>query len=71
MVTDPAHRALWAELPEKSGFNVLIEQFLISCLGYHRIDPLSPYRGMARLERRVAQIDPSLFRHCSTGRDRL
>ena len=102
MVTDPAHRAVWAELSDKSGFNMLIEQFLLACcVDYHRIDPASAYRGvsirylfhswpeaynphatsrvgyshllgeakthpgvMARLERRVAQLDPNFLRHC-------
>jgi len=102
MVNDPAHRGLWADLPEKSGFNMLIEQYLLAaCLDYHQIDPRSPYRGvrirhlfpswseaynphatfragythllgdaknhpgvMARLERRVAQLDPVFLRHC-------
>ena len=102
MVTDPAHRAVWADLPEKSGFNMLIEQFLLACcVDYHRIDPRSAYRGvgirylfpswpeaynpqaasragyshllgeakshpgvMARLEHRVAQLDPVFLRHC-------
>jgi Family of unknown function (DUF6734) len=102
MVSDPAHRAMWADLPEKSGFNILVEQFLLAaCLEYHRIDPKSPYRGVqirhlfpswseaynpraafragythllgdaksdagvvARLERRVAQLDPVFLRHC-------
>jgi hypothetical protein len=102
MVNDPANRGLWAEVPDKSGFNMLIEQFLLACcLDYHRIDPKSAYRGVnirylfptwseaynshatsrvgythllgdakthpqvaARLERRVAQLDPTFFRHC-------
>jgi hypothetical protein len=103
MVGDPAHRALWDELPNKSGYTMLIEQFLLACcIDYHRIAPESPYRGvnirylfpstdeaynsntaarfgythlqgdskthpevMARLERRVAQLDPAFHRHCS------
>jgi hypothetical protein len=102
MVSDPAHCAAWAELPDKSGFNMIIEQFLLAaCLDYHRIDPNSPYRGvtirylfptwseahnshattrvgythllgdaktnpwvMARLERRVAQLDPAFLHRC-------
>lgn len=102
LVTDPAHRALWAELPDKSGFNMLLEQyFLAACLDYHRIHPQSPFRGIqarylfpswseafnghtaarlgythlmgdikshpavaARLERRVAQLDPAFLRRC-------
>ena len=104
MVTEPAHRELWADLPEKSGFNMLIEQFLLAaCIDHHQIDPQSPYRGvrvrhlfpswsdaynpraasragythllgdaknhpgvMERLERRMAQLDPGLLRHCQS-----
>jgi hypothetical protein len=102
MVMDPAHSAIWADLPEKTGYNMLIEQFLLgACVDYHRIHPQSPFRGiavrhlfaswaeaynaqaaarmgythllgdsksnpqvMARLERRVAQLDPTFRRHC-------
>ena len=47
LVTDPAHRALWNELPEKSGFNMIVEQFLLAaCLDYHRIHPQSKFRGI-------------------------
>ena len=47
LVSDPAHRALWTELPEKSGFTMLIEQFLLACcIDYHRIAPQSAYRGV-------------------------
>ncbi len=47
LITDPAHRALWAELPHKDGFNMLMEQFfLCACLDYHRIHPRSPWRGI-------------------------
>ncbi len=47
MVTNPAHGDLWAALPDKSGFNMLIEQFLLTaCLEYHQIDPESPFRGV-------------------------
>jgi hypothetical protein len=102
LVSDPAYAAAWADLPDKSGFNDLIEQFMLTaCLDYHRINPKSPYRGMtmrhlfsswseahnpstaakvgythvmgeakthpqivARLEHRVAQLDPAFLRHC-------
>lgn len=102
LVSDPANRAVWAELPDLSGYNMLIEQFLLACcVDYHRIDPASAYRGVnirylfadwteahspqaaslagythllgdaktnpvvtARLERRVAQLDPAFLRHC-------
>lgn len=103
VVTDTAHGAAWAELPDTSGFNGLIEQFLLgACVDYHRINPRSVYRGvtirylfpswsealnprasaragythlmgpgaktnpgvMARLERRVAELDPELALRC-------
>jgi hypothetical protein len=47
LVLDPAHAGAWAELPDKSGYNMMIEQFLLAaCLDYHRADPDSPYRGI-------------------------
>jgi hypothetical protein len=102
LVNDPAHRALWNQLPEKSCFTMLIEQYLLACcIDYHRIAPQSAHRGvnirylfpswpdaynpntaaalgythllgdtknhpgvMARLERRVEQLDPTFLRHC-------
>jgi hypothetical protein len=102
MVSNPTHRELWGELPDKSGYTMLIEQFLLACcIDYHRIAPESAYRGvnirylfpssseaynpntaaslgythlqgdnkthfgvMARLERRVAQLDPAFLHHC-------
>ena len=102
LIQDPAHRAAWAEVAEKSALNMILEQYLLSaCLEYHRINPRSPYRGVtvrhlfpswaeahnpnasarvgythllgdakshpvvvARLEQRVAQIDPVFARHC-------
>jgi len=102
LALDPAHAAVWADLPEKSGFNMIIEQhFLSACLDYHRHNPESRFRGIgirylfptfddafnadcaaragfthllgdaktrpevtARLERRVAELDPAFHRHC-------
>jgi hypothetical protein len=103
MVSDPTNGAAWAQAPDKSGFNVIIEQFLLAaCVDYHRINPRSVYRGvamrylfsswseahdphaaaragythllgghakaskevMARLERRVEQLDPELALRC-------
>jgi hypothetical protein len=103
MVNAPSHRALWAEVSEKSAFNMLIEQFLLgACVDYHQLNPESPFRGVsirhlfsswheahnpdaaarigythllgdakthpevvARLERRVAMLDPIFHRHCN------
>jgi hypothetical protein len=102
MVMNRAHAPAWAELHNKDGFNMLIEQFwLAACVDYHRYAPESPFRGVrihrlfssmdeafnpqasarmgfthllgdskahpeisARLERRVAEIDPAFHRHC-------
>lgn len=47
LVTSPAHDAAWAELPNKDGFNMLMEQFwLAACVLYHRFAPESPFRGV-------------------------
>jgi hypothetical protein len=47
LVRDPAHRAAWAELPDKAGYNMIVEQFMLSaCLDYHRFHPTSAYRGV-------------------------
>jgi hypothetical protein len=102
LMQDPAHHAAWAEVSEKGALNMILEQYLLAaCLEYHRIDPRSPYRGVAvrylfpswseahnprasarvgythllgdakshpavvaRLEQRVAQMDPVFARHC-------
>ena len=48
LATDPANRPAWDELPDKGGFNFLIEQYLLAaCIDYHRIDPESPYKGVS------------------------
>jgi hypothetical protein len=98
----PAYAAMWAELPDKFGLNMTLEQFLLgACLDYHRVNPQSPFRGVtirhvfengddpynpqvaartgfthllggckshpevaARLDRRVAMLDPALHRRC-------
>jgi hypothetical protein len=102
MVTNPAHAAAWAELHDKGGYNMLIEQFWLgACVNYHRWAPESPFRGVtvrhlfsslgeafnpqasakvgfthllgdskghpeisARLDRRVAEMDPVFYRRC-------
>jgi hypothetical protein len=47
MVRDPAHAPAWRELPDKDGYNMMVEQLLLSaCLDYHRFHPDSPYRGV-------------------------
>jgi hypothetical protein len=55
LAMNPAHLAAWAELPEKSGYNMMLEQFLLAaCLDYHRFHPESPYRGI-----RIKYLFPS------------
>ncbi|MBB5503102.1 DUF6734 family protein [Paraburkholderia sp. MM5384-R2] len=47
LVRDPANAAAWHELPDKDGYNMRVEQLLLSvCLDYHRFHPDSPYRGV-------------------------
>lgn len=55
LVTHPAHRAAWSDIPEKFGYNMIVEQFLLAaCVDYHRINPDSPHRGM-----RIKYLFPS------------
>ena len=47
LVLAPKHSAAWAELGDKSGYNMMVEQFyLAACVDYHRSHPESPYRGV-------------------------
>ena len=47
LVERPENAAGWARHPEKWRFTYVVEQFLLSaCLGFHRFDPGSPYRGV-------------------------
>jgi hypothetical protein len=47
MVMDPAHAAVWGEIPHKDGYNMLVEQFfLAACVDYHRYAPESAFRGV-------------------------
>lgn len=47
LVRDPIYQSAWSELPDKAGYNMIIEQFLLAaCLDYHRFHPQSPYRGV-------------------------
>ena len=98
----PGNAPVWAAVEDKSGFNILLEQFLLSaCLDFHRFDPRRKFPGIGvryvfssweaafneanaaragfthllgdaksdaqiteRLERRIAQEDPTVHRHC-------
>jgi hypothetical protein len=47
LATDPAYADAWSELPDKAGYNMMIEQFLLAaCIDYHRAQPHSAYRGV-------------------------
>jgi len=47
LVRTPAHARAWDRLSRKTGFNMVIEQFLLAaCLEFHRAHPASPYRGV-------------------------
>jgi len=44
LLTSPAHASVWAAIPEKSGFNPVIEQFTLSAfVRYHRAHRESPF----------------------------
>jgi hypothetical protein len=48
MVMHRAHAAAWRSVPNKDGYNMLMEQFsLAACVDFHRYHPESPYRGVA------------------------
>ena len=102
LVLNPKYAAAWAAFSDKSGYNMIVEQFqLAACLDFHRYAPDSAYRGIsirylfdsfgqaydpqaaarvgfshllgdaktqpeiaARLERRIAALDPHFHRHC-------
>lgn len=47
LLTSPATARVWASIPEKAGFNPVIEQFTLSAfVRYHRVHPASPYAGI-------------------------
>jgi hypothetical protein len=47
LAMNPAYAGAWRELAEKSGFNMILEQYLLAaCIDYHRSAPDSPYRGV-------------------------
>jgi len=47
IVLNPRHSAAWAAIADTGRLNWTVEQFLLSaCLGFHRFDPESPYRGI-------------------------
>jgi hypothetical protein len=47
LLTSPLNAPVWADIPEKAGFNPVIEQFTLSAfVRYHRAHPQSPYRDV-------------------------
>ncbi|MBN8712744.1 MAG: hypothetical protein J0H50_02045 [Xanthomonadales bacterium] len=47
LVRDSAHAPAWDELPDKDGYNMMVEQLLLAaCLDYHGLHPTSPWRGV-------------------------
>jgi|SRR5215470_2178147 len=47
MVLSPGNSLAWSSLGVKVGYNMIVEQYLLSaCIGFHRFHPGSPYRGV-------------------------
>ncbi|WP_035354684.1 DUF6734 family protein [Edaphobacter aggregans] len=48
LVTSGKHADAWSTFGDKDGSNMLVEQYLLSaCIGYHRSNPQSPFRGIS------------------------
>jgi len=64
LVLNPGHAPAWARVPDKAGYNMIIEQFLLAaCVEYHRFHPDSPYRGV-----RIAHLFRSWEDACNPQR---
>src|SRR5260370_570720 len=47
LMLNPVHAPAWATFPDRAGFNMVVEQFLLqSCFEFHPSHPQSPFRGM-------------------------
>jgi hypothetical protein len=47
LMLNPVHAPAWATFPDRAGFNMVVEQFLLqACFEFHRSHPQSPFRGM-------------------------
>ncbi len=47
LVLNPANAKAWASFHDTSGFNMVVEQFLLAaCVEFHRSNPDSPFRGI-------------------------
>lgn len=56
LLLHPQYAPAWADIPEKDGFNQIMEQFwLAACHDFHRFAPDSPFRGLG-----IRYLFPSL-----------
>jgi hypothetical protein len=47
LALNPGHARAWQRFPDRSNFNMLLEQFFLdSCVAFHRSHPESPFRGV-------------------------
>ena len=48
LALNPSNADAWSTVHDKGGFNMLLEQFLLSaCLGFHRFDPATQFPGIS------------------------
>jgi hypothetical protein len=67
LALSPAHARAWQDLPDKAGYNMILEQFLLAaCVDYHRFHPDSPFRGI-RMRNLFASFGEAFDPHV-TGR---
>lgn len=47
LVLNPNHASAWQMFPDRAGYNMVVEQFLLdACFEFHRSHPQSPFRGI-------------------------
>jgi Family of unknown function (DUF6734) len=47
LVLNPDHAPAWRMFPQRAGYNMVVEQFLLdTCFEFHRSHPQSPFRGI-------------------------
>jgi hypothetical protein len=55
LVLRPENAPAWSRLPDKQGYNIVVEQFFLrACVGFHRSHSVSPYSGV-----RISHLFPS------------
>ena len=60
MMLNEEYAAAWRSLRDLSGYNILVEQFLLdACFEYHRFHPQSPFRG---IHMRLPRTRPTIRR---------